>query len=99
CTSGAFPRLPSIVCAGAGVAAGIVWLVVAWRSRRTSPELGAVLAIVPLCFAWRSLFSYFFLLPLFAFAAVARMPLGELAADRAERLGALTIFAAPSRSA
>ncbi|TMG44048.1 MAG: DUF2029 domain-containing protein [Chloroflexi bacterium] len=98
-TNGAFPLLPSIVYAVAEVAAGIVCLVVAWRSRRTSPELGAVLAIVPLYFAWRSLFSYFFLLPLFAFAAVARMPLGELAADRAKRLGALTIFAAPSRSA
>src|SRR5207247_9002508 len=97
--NGALPLLPSIGYAVAEVAAGIVCLVVAWRSRHTSPELGAVLAIVPLYFAWRSLFSYFFLLPLFAFAAVARMPLGELAADRAKRLGALTIFAAPSRSA
>jgi len=96
-TNGDLPLLPSIVYAVAEVVAGIVCLVVAWRSRRTSPELGAVLAIVPLYFAWRSLFSYFFLLPLFAFAAVARMPLGELAGDRAKRLGALTIFAAPSR--
>jgi len=96
-TNGDLPLFPSIVYAVAEVVAGIVCLVVAWRSRRTSPELGAVLAIVPLYFAWRSLFSYFFLLPLFAFAAVARMPLGELAGDRAKRLGALTIFAAPSR--
>jgi hypothetical protein len=72
--------------------------VVAWRTRRTSPELGAVLAVLPLYFAWRSLFSYFFLLPLFAFAALARMPLGELAGERAKKLGALTIFATPSRS-
>jgi hypothetical protein len=78
--------------------AGIICLVVAWRSRRTSPELGAVLAIVPLFFAWRSLFSYFFLLPLFALAALARMPLGQLALERARKLGGLTIFAAPSRS-
>jgi len=98
-TNGALPLLPSVVFAVAEVAAGIVCLVVAWRSRRSSPELGAVLAIVPLYFAWRSLFSYFFLLPLFAFAAVARMPLGELAGDHAKRLGALTIFAAPSRPA
>ena len=98
-TNGGLPLLPSIAYAIAEVAAGIVCLVVAWRSRRTSPELGAVLAIVPLYFAWRSLFSYFFLLPLFAFAAVARMPLGELAGERAKRLGALTIFAAPSRPA
>src|SRR5438309_7513018 len=96
-TNGDLPLPPSIVYAVAEVVAAIGCLVVAWRSRRTSPELGAVLAIVPLYFAWRSLFSYFFLLPLFAFAAVARMPLGELAGDRAKRLGALTIFAAPSR--
>jgi uncharacterized membrane protein len=78
--------------------AGIICLVVAWRTRRTSPELGAVRAIVPLFFAWRSLLSYFFLLPLFALAAVARMPLGELAFERARKQGGLTIFATPSRS-
>jgi hypothetical protein len=60
--------------------------VVAWRNRRASPELGAVIAILPL------------LLPLFAFAAIVRMPLGELAFERARKLGGLTIFAAPSRS-
>ena len=98
-TSGAIPLLPSVVYAGAELAAFAVCLAVAWRTRRTSPELGAVLAVVPLYFAWRSLFSYFFLLPLFAFAALARMPLGDLLVDRARRLGALTIFATPSRSA
>jgi len=98
-TSGAIPLLPSVVYAGAELAAFAVCLAVAWRTRRTSPELGAVLAVVPLYFAWRSLFSYFFLLPLFAFAAAARMPLGDLLVDRAHRLGALTIFATPSRSA
>jgi hypothetical protein len=72
--------------------------VIAWRTRRTSPELGAVLTILPLFFAWRSFFSYFFLLPLFAFAATARMPLGELAFERARKLGGLTIFAALSRT-
>jgi len=77
--------------------AGIICLVIAWRTRRTSPELGSILAIVPLFFAWRSLFSYFFLLPLFAFAAIARMPIGELAFERARKLGGLTIFAVPSR--
>jgi hypothetical protein len=77
---------------------GIICLVIAWRTRRSSPELGAILAVVPLFFAWRSLFSYFFLLPLFALAAIARMPLGELAFERARKLGGLTIFAAPSRS-
>ncbi len=97
-TNGGLPLLPAVAYTVAEAVAGIICLVVAWRTRRTSPELGAVLAIIPLFFAWRSLFSYFFLLPLFALAAVARMPLGQLAFERARKLGALTIFAAPSRS-
>jgi hypothetical protein len=97
-TNGGLPLAPSFVYAALEAIAGIICLVIAWRTRRTSPELGAVLAIVPLFFAWRSLFSYFFLLPLFALAAIARMPLGELAFERARKLGGLTIFATPSRS-
>src|SRR5438094_4136938 len=97
-TNGGLPLLPAVAYSVAEAVAGTICLVVAWRTRRTSPELGAVLAIVPLFFAWRSLFSYFFLLPLFALAAVARMPLGQLAFERARELGGLTIFAAPSRS-
>jgi hypothetical protein len=97
-TNGGLPLLPVFVYSGLEAIAGIICLVIAWRTRRTSPELGAVLAIVPLFFAWRSLFSYFFLLPLFALAAIARMPLGELALERARKLGGLTIFAAPSRT-
>jgi hypothetical protein len=76
---------------------GVIVLAVAWRTRHTSPELGVVLAMLPLFFAWRSLFSYFFLLPLFAIAAISRMPTGDLAADTARRSGALTILAAPAR--
>jgi uncharacterized membrane protein len=97
-TNGGLPLWPATAYSVAEAIAGIICLVVAWRARRTSPELGAILAIVPLFFAWRSLFSYFFLLPLFALAAVARMPLGQLAFERARKLGGLTIFAAPSRS-
>ena len=97
-TNGGLPLQPAVAYSAAEAVAGIICLVVAWRTRRTSPELGAVLAILPLFFAWRSLFSYFFLLPLFAFAGVARMPLGQLALDRVRKLGGLTIFAAPSRS-
>jgi hypothetical protein len=97
-TNGGLPLFPAVAYTAVEAAAGLICLVVAWRTRRTSPELGAVLAIVPLFFAWRSLFSYFFLLPLFALAALARMPLGQLAFDRARRLGGLTIFATPSRS-
>jgi hypothetical protein len=96
-TNGGLPFLPTVAYTAAEAVAGIICLVIAWRTRRSSPELGAVLAIVPLFFAWRSLFSYFFLLPLFALAAIARMPLGELAFERARKLGGLTIFAAPSR--
>ena len=96
-TNGGLPLAPSFAYTVLEAIAGIICLVVAWRTRRTSPELGAILATVPLFFAWRSLFSYFFLLPLFALAAIARMPLGELAFERARKLGGLTIFAAPSR--
>lgn len=97
-TNGGWPLLPQISYTALEAVVGLICLIVAWRSRRTSPELGAVLAIVPLFFAWRSLFSYFFLLPLFALAAVSRMPLGDLLGERARRLGALTIFASPSRT-
>lgn len=75
----------------------LAFLVIAWRSRRTSPELGVVLALIPLFFAWRSLFSYFFLVPLFAAVAVARMPLGDITRERARAAGALTLFALPAR--
>jgi hypothetical protein len=97
-TNGGLALPPSIVYAVLEGLAAAISLAVAWRTRRTSPELGVVLAVVPLFFAWRSLFSYFFLLPLFACGAVARMPLGELVAARAKRLGALTIFATSSRT-
>jgi hypothetical protein len=80
----------------AGTVAGIICMVTLWRSRLTSPELGA--AIVALFFAWRSLFSYFFLFALFALAAIARMQLGDLAVEHARRGGGLTIFAEPSPS-
>jgi glycosyl transferase family 87 len=72
-------------------------LVVAWRARRTSPELGAVLAMVPLFLAYRSLFSYFFLLPLFAFSGLVRLPLGDLDPVLARAAGAVTLFALPRR--
>jgi hypothetical protein len=97
-TNGGLPLLPASAYFALEAIAMAACLVVAWRGRRTSPELGIALALIPLFFAWRSLFSYFFLLPLFALAAIARMPLGELAFERARKLGGLTIFAAPSRS-
>jgi hypothetical protein len=94
-TSGVLPLYPATVYLVLEALAGLAVLAVAWRTRRTSPELGVVLAMVPLFFAWRSLFSYFFLLPLFAFAAIARMPTGDLAPATAREAGAVTVLAAP----
>ncbi len=92
-TNGGLPLLPvSAYLAMEGLAM-LVCLGVAWRARRTSPELGIGLAFIPLFFAWRSLFSYFFLIPLFAFAGLVRMPLGDLTPQRAREAGALTLFA------
>ena len=91
------PLLPNLAYLAVEVVSFVAVLVVAWRERARSPELGVVLAIVPLFFAHRSLFSYFFLLPLFALAGLARQPARAFAAEEAQRAGALTIFAAPGR--
>jgi hypothetical protein len=91
------PLWPPLVYTGFEVAAFAACLAIAWRTRRSSPELGVVLALLPLFFAYRSLFSYFFLLPLFAFAALVRMPLGELDPALAQASGAVTLFAFPTR--
>lgn len=93
------PFWPPLVYTALEGVAFVACIAVAWRARRTSPELGAVLAMLPLFFAYRSLFSYFFLLPLFAFAALVRMPLGDLDPELARSSGAVTIFAFPSRLA
>ncbi len=96
-TNGGLPLLPASAYLALEGLCALACLAVAWRSRRTSPELGVVLALMPLFFAWRSLFSYFFLVPLFAAVAVARMPLGDLTPERAQAAGALTVFALPAR--
>lgn len=96
-TNGGLPLLPASAYLALEALCALICLAVAWRSRRGSPELGVVLALVPLFFAWRSLFSYFFLVPLFAAVAVARMPLGDLTPERARAAGALTFFAVPAR--
>ncbi len=96
-TGGVLPLLPPAAYAlGEGVVT-LALLLVAWRTRRTSPEVGLVLAYVPLFFAWRSLFSYFFLLPLFAAAAIARMPLSVPGPERVERGGAVALVEGPRR--
>ena len=97
-TAGALPLPPATAYLALEAVAALGVVALAWWRRYASPELGIVLAMVPLFFAWRSLFSYFFLLPLFAAAAVARLPVGELAADTARAAGALTVFALPARA-
>jgi hypothetical protein len=98
-TNGLLPLWPPLAYTGLEIAAFAICVLLAWRARRTSPELGAVLAMVPLFFAYRSLFSYFFLLPLFAFAGLVRMPVGDLRPELARAAGAITLFAFPSRQA
>ncbi len=95
-TNGVLPLFPGAAYLALEAIAAAAALATAWRARRSSPELGAVLAMLPLYFAYRSLFSYFFLLPLFAFAGIARMPLGELRPLSARAAGALTLLARPS---
>ena len=96
-TNGSLPLLASNAYLALEGVSMLVCLAIAWRARRTSPEIGIALALIPLFFAWRSLFSYFFLIPLFAFAGLVRMPFGELTVQRAREAGALTIFALPAK--
>jgi len=94
-TNDVLPLWPAFVYTALEGLAGIIVLAVAWRTRHTSPELGVVLAVLPLFVARRSLFSYFFLLPLFAYAGLVRLPLGELRPAVARASGAVTLFAVP----
>jgi len=97
-TNGGLPLLPPAAYLALEAVAYLACVAIAWRARHSSPEIGVVLALVPLFFGWRSLFSYFFLIPLYAAAAVARMPVGELTDARIRASGALTLFALPARS-
>ena len=94
-TNGAMPLPPSWLFVALEALAFAGGLIVAWVYRRRAPEVGIVLAYVPLYLAWRSLFSYFFLLPLFAAAALARMPAGALAPEHAAESGAIALAEGP----
>ena len=96
-TSGGFTLLPSTAYLAMEAIAMLVCLAIAWRTRRSSPEMGMALALIPLYFAWRSLFSYFFLIPLFAFAGLVRLELPDVSAQRVREVGALTLFALPAK--
>ena len=52
---------------GLVLVAALVWY---YRNCRKAPQTGLLLAIVPFFFAWRSLASYFAMIPLLVFAAV-----------------------------
>lgn len=92
-TNGVGPLLPGAVYLALELLAFAGALVFAWRERGRSPELGAVLALAPLYFAYRSLFSYFFLIPLLGFAGLARQRASGWALERLQGAGALTVFA------
>ncbi len=95
-TNGVGPLLPSAMYLALQLAAFAGALALAWRERERSPELGVLLAVVPLYFAQRSLFSYFFLIPLFAFAGLARQPALGWTVERLRSAGVLTLFANPA---
>ena len=70
-TQGLLPLAPSAVYTAleaAGYVVGIAWY---WRvGRRTMPEAGFVLAVLPLFVAWRSLTTYFYFVALPSVALV-----------------------------
>lgn len=98
-TNDVLPLWPAAIYTAAEALAGVAVLVVAWRTRRSSPELGVVLAVLPLFLARRSLFSYFFLAPLFAYAGLVRLAAGALAPAAARTVGAVSLFALPIAAA
>ncbi|MBI4301238.1 MAG: hypothetical protein HY664_01360 [Chloroflexi bacterium] len=55
------------VVEGVVLISALVWY---YRSCPRVPHLGLLLAVVPLFFAWRSLPSYFYLVPLLVFGAI-----------------------------
>lgn len=59
--------LPFTVLEGLTFIAGIVWY---FKYARKYPQTGPLLAIVPLFFAWRSMYSYFFYADLIALAYI-----------------------------
>ena len=64
-TSGVLPLWPRPVYAGLELAALVACLLLYRRLCRRQPGTGPVLALVPVVFAWRSLFTYFYVaLPL-----------------------------------
>jgi hypothetical protein len=59
--------LPFTIMEGAAFIAAVVWY---WRNARKYPYLGVVLPILPLFFAWRSLWPYFLYVDIILLAVV-----------------------------
>jgi len=64
---------------------GLVWY---WRNARRYPHAGLILAVLPLFFAWRSLWPYFFYVGMIAFAGVCSGRLEEKETGRLTAPGA-----------
>jgi len=78
-TSGALPLWSRAAYTGLELAALVLCLLIYLRTCRRHPGTGLVLALVPLVFAWRSLFTYFYVaLPLLCLWVI----LADLAPDR-----------------
>ena len=74
--------LPFTLLEAAAFVVGIVWY---WRNCRRAPHAGLILAVLPLFFAWRSLWPYFFYVGMIAFAGVCS---GHLEENESGRLSA-----------
>ncbi len=69
-TSGLVVIKDSMVFTGIEAAVFVVALVWYWRNCRRFPHTGPILAVLPLFFAWRSLWSYFFYVDVIALASI-----------------------------
>ena len=74
--------LPFTVLELMAMIGGIAWY---WRNCRRAPHAGLILAVLPLFFAWRSLWPYFFYVGMIAFAGVCS---GHLEENETGRLAA-----------
>jgi hypothetical protein len=73
--------LPFTVLEMAAVVIGLIWY---WRNAGRYPHAGLILAVLPLFFAWRSLWPYFFYVGMIAFAGVCQGRLEEKETGRLE---------------
>lgn len=90
--SGILPMLPKIAFTLMEVGSWLGSATVFARWRVLTPASGVVLAALPMFFAWRSLASYFYLVPLLAlavtFAGRHQSGAGEIEGSTAQRLSA-----------